>query len=348
MTLLVVGGGAIGGMLAGYLTLSGRPVLLVDGWAEHRDAIQRDGLRVDGARGDHLFHVDCEPMDKLPELAEKVEVAFIAVKSYDTEAALQAVGPLLGTDSVVASTQNGLNEERMAELFGRDRVVGVVVELGGYLAGPGHVVETRPDGGFVIGELDSGTSERCAQLKTLLEVCATTTISDNILGVLWSKLTWNCIMNPLTAVSGLGQGRMLSLPEGRRLVFDVAREAAAVAKAAAVDLEPLTFLGVDPRQFVGDSATKQRAERLLLDRYSTQLDKSTSMSQDIERGRRTEIDHLNGFIVMKGDALSVPTPLNRALVELMHSIEGGAARPDPAHLGRLVQIYPQSQRDPAA
>lgn len=87
----------------------------------------------------------------------------------------------------------------MAELFGRNRVIGTVTALGGYLAGPGHVVETRPDGGFVIGELDGGPSERCDQLKTLLEVCATTSISGNIMGVLWSKLTWNCIMNPLTA-----------------------------------------------------------------------------------------------------------------------------------------------------
>lgn len=87
-------------------------------------------------------------------------------------------------------------------------------------------------------------------------------------------------------ISGLGQGRMLSLPEGRRLVFDVAKEAGEVARAAAVKLEPLTFLGVDPRQLVGDPETRRHAERTLLERYSSQMDKSFSMSQDIERGRR--------------------------------------------------------------
>lgn len=155
-------------------------------------------------------------------------------------------------------------------------------------------------------------------------------------------------MNPLTAVSGLGQGRMLSLPEGRRLTFDVANEAAAVADAVPVDLEPLTFLGVDPRQLIGDASAQDRAGRMLVEKYSTQMDKSTSMSQDIERGRRTEIDHLNGYIVRKGEALSIPTPLNRALVDLVHRIEGGAARPDPDNLRSLVEISAQTWRDPVA
>lgn len=99
MSVLVVGGGAVEGMLAGYLTLSGRPVLLADGWAEHREAIRRDGLRVDGARGDHLFRVECEAMERLSDVVDTVKIAFIAVKSFDTEPVLQAVRPLLGSDS---------------------------------------------------------------------------------------------------------------------------------------------------------------------------------------------------------------------------------------------------------
>jgi 2-dehydropantoate 2-reductase len=331
--VLVVGAGAIGGILGGYMAAGGVDVTCADGWPEHVAAIDDGGLRVRGVRGEHRFPVRAVPIDRLETIDTTPDVVFVAVKSYDTAAVVSQIASLLGTETAVVSVQNGVQEEAIAAVVGADRVLGAVTEIGGYLDGPGQVVETRADGGFVLGELRGGTTERSERVGELMSLCAPTTVAADIRSVLWSKLAWNCAINALSAVSGIGQGRILMHEHGRRAAFGTIREVAAVADAHGIAMTPLTFLGIDIPALAGPPGPdRDAAEEQVVDRYRSQADKRTSMAEDVRSGRRTEVDHLNGFVVARGQAAAVETPMNTALLALVRAVEGGATTPDEAHL----------------
>ena len=336
----MIGGGAIGGPLAARLSTPPHTVVLVEDWPAHLKAIQEKGLEVESAAGSRLYPVEVVSPAQAERIDWRPDAAFICVKSYETDTALDLLVPLLSTHTTVVSTQNGINEERIAKRLGDKYVIGAVTEVGGFVRGPGHVVETRTDGGFVVGELDGHSSDRCRSVAEVLSLAAPTSISTNIWGLLWSKLLWNCTMNPLTALTGLGQGRLLFWAPGRQLALAVASEVAAVAEQSGVALEPLAFLGIDPRELVSSGRVGARAEQQLLERYSTQLDKSTSMSQDIANGRRTEIDSLNGFVVERARAMGTAVPLNARLVMMVHDLEHGQIKPNAAVVEALIEVMP--------
>lgn len=330
MQIAVVGAGAIGGVLAGYLAAAGHDVTAFDEWPKHVEAINRDGLRVSGARGTHLFEFKAAAWTDAPALGLAPELALICVKAYDTDRAADMVAPLLRDATVVVSTQNGLSEDSLAAKLGRDRIVGAVTEIGGHFIGPGEIAETRAEGGFVIGELDGVERPRTRRLQTALSACAPTSVTTTIRGVLWSKLVWNCMMNPLTALTGLGQGAIWTTPPLTDLALRIGHEASAVANADGSVLEPLTFLGVDLPTLLGDDHDLARATlRDVVEVYRPQSTKSTSMREDILHGRRTEIDALNGHVVRRGLELGVPVELNTELVRLVHAVEAGELEAGP-------------------
>lgn len=341
MEIVVVGTGAIGGALAGYLAAAGYDVTALDEWSEHVEAINRDGLRVSGARGTHRFELRAAAWNDVPSLALAPDLALICVKTYDTERAAHVVQGLLGASTVVVSTQNGLSEDLLAERFGQDRVVGAVTEIGGHFIGPGEIVETRADGGFVIGELDGIDRPRTQRVQEALSACAPTNITSTIRGVLWSKLVWNCMMNPLTALTGLGQGAIWTTADLAETAVRVGREAAAVAHADGSVLEPLTFLGVDlPALLHDDPDIASGALRDVVDLYRPQSAKSTSMREDVLHGRRTEIEALNGHVVKRGLELGVPVDLNVELVRLVRSVGAGELAPGPNVVDSLRNVRP--------
>jgi 2-dehydropantoate 2-reductase len=335
--VVVIGAGAIGGTLAGHLAGAGHDVVAADGWVDHVAAIRERGLRVEGVRGEKLFALHAVTYDQLGQIQGPFDVAFVCVKSYETDHAASLLSPMVTSETTVVSTQNGLNEERLAGIFKADMVVGAVTEMGGSLPEPGLVVETRKDGGFLVGEMDGRRTERINRLARLMSDCAPTHVSDNITGVLWSKLLWNCMLNAGSAVTGMGQGRMVVDDMIRTQLIAVGREVARVAVAAEVRLEPLILMGVDPGAICSDDVSvATRAEQAVIELYRSQLDKVTSMLQDIRKGRRTEIDQLNGYVVAKATVLGLEVPLNAALVQLVHEIEAGRLLSDPNNIKELA------------
>jgi 2-dehydropantoate 2-reductase len=338
MDVVVVGAGATGGALAGYLAGGGHNVTALDEWPAHVAAINRDGLRVGGARGSHSFRFTAALWEELPSLDLSPELILVSVKAYDTQRAAAVVGSLLGPTTVVVSTQNGINEDVLAETLGRDRIVGAVTEIGGYVVEPGEIAETRADGGFVIGELDGADTPRVHRVQEVLSSCAPTTITPNIRGLLWSKLTWNCMLNPLTALTGLGQGEVWTEPSLRDVAVQLGREARNVARADGAELQPLTFFGVDLPALLGDDVDLAEATlRRVIEIYRPQMGKSTSMREDVKLGRRTEIEFLNGHVARLGESLGVPVELNRDVVRVVQSIESGELSPSPELVKTLAR-----------
>ena len=338
--VVTIGAGAIGGLLGGHLSEVVSDTLLVDDWPEHRAAINSAGLQIGGVRGERVYHPRAIALSALRQETAAPLVVFICVKSQDTARVADCLAGVVGPATSVVSVQNGMNDELLAQRFGRERVIAVACEVGGYLEHAGRIVETRRGGAFVIGALDGEESPRVHAIAQLMSACAPVTVTRNIMGVRWSKLIWNCMINPISAITGWGQGEIVLDAALRTLCLDVGSEAVAVATAAGVQLAPLESMGIDPRRFGSRGADRVAVEDSLVDRYADQLGKTTSMSQDIARGRSTEVDFLNGYVVRRGAELDVATPLNERLIDIVHAIERRDVKPAAALLVPVLGDQP--------
>jgi 2-dehydropantoate 2-reductase len=230
-------------------------------------------------------------------ILQGASLVLFSVKSPDTEAAGKAMAPHLGREAAVLSLQNGVdNAERLSKVLGRD-VIPAVVYVASEMAGPGHV---RHHGR---GELVIGASPASAALAALFNAAGVPVqVSENAIGALWAKLIVNCAYNALSAITRLPYGKLVASEGIPEVMRDVVDECLAVAKALRIDVP-------------GDlhEATRRIAH--------TMPGQSSSTAQDLARGKPTEIDYLNGFVVRKGDALGIATPANRALHALVKALE---------------------------
>jgi 2-dehydropantoate 2-reductase len=294
MKVAVVGAGAVGCYYGGMLARAGHDVTLI-GRPQHVEAIERQGLRLETQTFDERIRVSASSEGSAVRSAQLV---LFCVKSTDTESAAAAIKPHLAPDALVLSLQNGVeNADRLRAILSQD-VRAAVVYIGTEMAGPGHV-RHHGRGELIIER--SRASDEVAQ--ALIAAGVPTDISDNVRGALWAKLILNCAYNALSAITQLPYGRLVKGAGITAVMRDVVDECLAVAKA-----DDVTIPGDV------DAAIRQIAE--------TVPGQYSSTAQDLARGKPSEIDHLNGVIVRRGEALGVATPVNRllhALVKLLES-----------------------------
>jgi len=291
----------MGSLFGGLLAEAGEDVVLVDVWEEHMRAINERGLRIRGVSGDRVVRV--KATTKHAEVGV-VDLVLLQVKSYATEKAIRDALPMVGERTVVLTLQNGLgNVEKIAAVVGRERVLAGTTAHGATVLGPGEIYHAGR-GPTVIGEVDGRITDRVKAIAELFNRAGIETeVTDNIMGAVWTKMLANVAINALTAITGLYNGELLELEETKAVMLKAVDEAVAVAKAMGIKL-----LVEDPHEFVLGIAR------------ATATNKS-SMLQDVERGRRTEIDAINGMIVHYGRELGIPTPVNEALVAAVKGIE---------------------------
>jgi 2-dehydropantoate 2-reductase len=337
----VVGAGAVGSIVGGLLTKAGYDVTLIDQWAEHVEAMKQRGLKLGGPGSEETIRVRALHLCELQRLTDPFGAVFIAVKAYDTEWATHlAAGYLDRRDGLVVDFQNGVNDLRVAAIAGKERTLGCVILLGAALAGPGHAKRTDAGRlGFKVGELDGADTPRARALVALLGHVAPTTLTTNLWGERWSKLTLNCMANPLAGLSGLGTADVRLDAGTRRLAIHLAAEVITVGRALGYEVEPIW--GIAPQRFVDAAAGRGLAEvedDISRDAKSRGSGRP-SMLQDVLRSRRTEIDYLNGYVVAEGRKVGVETPFNAAVVRLFHE-RGLDFSPDPGHLAPLLAMLP--------
>jgi 2-dehydropantoate 2-reductase len=297
-----MGAGAVGCYYGGMLARAGYDVTLI-GRAQHVEAMRRSGVRIEAKAFDSHFKVRATEDGSGVRGAKLV---LFTVKSPDTERAGAQIAPHLEPGAAILSLQNGVdNPERLAATLGRE-VIPAVVYVATEMAGPGHV-RHHGRGELVIGRAASNpeASERIREMFKEAEVQVD--ISDNAIGVLWSKLILNCAYNALSAITQLPYGRLVQgdgIPAVMRRVVD---ECLAVARASGITVP-------------GDMhVTVERIAGTMSGQYS-------STAQDLARGKPTEIDHLNGVVARKGAALGIATPVNAALVAIVKVLEQKGAR----------------------
>ena len=338
----IMGAGAIGCVVGGLLARAGHDVTLVDAWPEHVAQIKAAGLRLSGSCGEHLVPVPALHLHELCTVREPFDVCFVAVKSYDTEWAIQlAVDHLRRPDGVVVDFQNGINDHRVAAVAGCDRTLGCVILISAGMYEPAHAIRTdRGSAAFKIGEHDGRDTERARRIASLMSQVAPAMVTTNLWGERWSKLALNCMLNPLAGLSGLGTAEVRSEPLTRRLAAHIGAEVVRVGRALGHRIEPI--LGIAAPRFAeaGDSGAIEILGKEIAADAMSRTGGRPSMLQDVMKGRRTEIDYLNGFVAAEGRRAGVPTPFNDAVVAAFHAHPVGALRPDPRHLDPLVRLLP--------
>lgn len=293
MKIAVMGAGAVGCYYGGLLATAGQEVTLI-GRPRHVEAIRREGLRLQTGEAD--LHVPLAASTE-PAAVRGADIVLCCVKTSDTATAASAMAPFLRADAVIVSLQNGVENPDLLRATLPHEIVPAAVYVATAMAGDGHV---RHHGGgpVVIGR--SPSSETLAAIFSAAGIPVD--ISDNIVGVQWTKLIINCAYNALSAISGLPYGKLVQQPGIGQVLREAVDECLAVAARA----------GVVP---VGD--VREGVERI----PRIMAEQTSSTAQDIKRGRPTEIDWLNGYIVRKGLELGVPTPVNHTLHTLVKTLE---------------------------
>lgn len=293
MSIAVVGAGAVGCYYGGMLARAGHRVTLV-GREPHVSAMNRTGLLLDTQTFQARVAVQASTA---PDAMANARLVLVCVKSPDTEAAGRAMAPFLAEGAVVLSLQNGVdNAQRLSAVLGRE-VLPAVVYVATAMAGPGHV---RHHGR---GELVIGPGAHSAALVALLaQAGVPVQVSDNVAGTLWAKLIVNCACNAVSAIAQQPYGVLARQASVLAVMRDAVDECVAVAQASGIVVQ-------------GD------AWAMVQGILETMPAQTSSTAQDLARGRRTEIAHLNGYVVQQGGRLGIRTPVNQTLLALVTLLE---------------------------
>jgi len=353
MRIGIMGAGAIGCNVGGMLARAGHDITFIDQWPAHVEAMKANGLKLSGTWPDYIVPVKALHLYEAQSIQEPFEAAFLAVKGYDTEwATMFILRYLREPDGVIVDFQNGINDERVAAVAGRHRTLGCVITIGAGLYEPGVALRTDPVGtdrvGFKIGELDGKDTERARRLVEVMNAVTLTKLTTNLFGERWSKLAANSMANPLAGLSGYGTGEVRTNPIARRIAIQVASEVVRVARAAGHEVEPIG--GIEAQRYVDAAAgngLSSLEDAMIAGAAQTAGAGRPSLLQDVIRGRRTEIEDLNGLVVAEGKRLSIATPFNEAVVREVTRHGVGTLQPNPKNLDPIAQLLPVAPPIPA-
>ena len=305
--IAIMGAGAIGSATGGMLARAGHRVTLV-GRDPHISEIARNGLHITGIWGDHVVD-NLTAVTKPPNCDQ--DIVFLTVKSFDTKTAASEARPMLGQNTPIISMQNGLgNVEALTEIAGRKRTLGAMGIFGAVVPEPGSVAVTVIASDTLIGEINgSGSSSPRAEwlAETINDAGIPTRASGNIMREIWHKTLYNIALNPLSAIFQVTYGEIADNLHTRQIIREMISEAFRVAEAAGMDL--------------GINSPDEYLKILWNQKLPPTRDHRSSMLQDIIRGRKTEIDYINGKVVELGAEYGIETPYNSAIVEMVKAKE---------------------------
>ncbi|MFV0295669.1 MAG: ketopantoate reductase family protein [Hyphomicrobiaceae bacterium] len=349
--IAVVGSGAVGGYLGAHMARAGLDVTMLDPWPEHVETMRTKGLSISGMSPEEAFTQKMNALH-LTELQgiikdQPIDIAIVAVKSYDTIWATQMIAPYLSPGGYVVSAQNCVNEERIASVVGWGKTVGCMVgnNYAVELYEPGAIRRTMPKDGKIptleAGEVHGRITPRIQELAEILSTIDKARATTNLWGVRWSKLCVNGMRNGVSAATGLGGNARDRHDRIRRVVVKLAGEAVKVGRAMGLDLEAIAKIDPDLWARASDNepdAVKELDELIIASTSGAARSdlQRPSMAQDIAKGRRTEIDYMNGYIAEKGREAGIPAPTHAALTRIVRQVERGQLEAKPENLFNLT------------
>lgn len=320
----------MGTVIGAYLAKSGLTVDMIDANKAHVDALNSTGAHIMGAE-DFTVPVRCI----LPEQMEGIyDLVFLMTKQTVNDVVLPDLLPYLGPDSVVCTLQNGVPEPFVAKYVGQERTVGGVIHWGATFKGPGASLVTtdiraKNEAGvplFSVGETDGADTPRIQKIAAILRRMGNAEVSTGLMDSRWSKLVYNCCGSGLSAACGCPYNGVLTDPKGLNCLTKIAKEVYLCAEAAGIRLE----------QYLLDALPDaEKCANLFLRVYGQDWDGKASMLQDLEAGRKTEVDMINGYVCAIGDRYGIDTPYNDMVVHIVHQIEASAR---PLSLDNLISF----------
>lgn len=335
MRVAIMGVGSLGTILGAYISKGGVNIDLIDANKEHVDALNQNGATIVGT-----VDLNVPVHAILPEQMEGIyDVVFLMVKQTYNKVALAQLLPYLGENSVVCALQNGVPEPSVAEVIGEERTIGGTVSWGATWIKPG-VSELTSDPkklSFEIGELDGKITDRLHTVKEILENMCETILMENLMGVRWTKLLINATFSGMSTVLGCTFGDVLYEDKALLVAKYIAKENIDVAKAAGIKMEPMQ--GLDLGKLYDFETIEERDANTVYYNQFFEPHKRlrASMLQDLEKGRKCEIDAINGVICDFGRKHGVETPVNDQVVRIVHGIEDGLYKSEYKNLG-LIEI----------
>jgi 2-dehydropantoate 2-reductase len=346
--IAVLGTGANGSCIGADLTQAGYDVVLIDQWPAHIEAMKAHGLQVKMIRSGDEFRVPVRAFHlcELASLKCQFDIVFLVCKANDSHWMARLIAPYLCPDGVLVSVQNSMCDEWIVPIIGAKRDIGSAHKLSSQLFEPGLVKRNTDHANtdFIIGELDGKITPRIEELAQIMSVVGNTEVSSNIWGVKWTKLIQSTASLPVIPITGVSGMELVDNPEYADFSIKLGSETARVGKALGHVLE--SAFGI-PREVFDKASTEEQVEIILrkiistlgkqgTDEVEKLAKKPTSTiarlgterwidgpTQDLLKGRTTETEYLNGYVVRKGREVNVPTPLNEAINSMMREIELG-------------------------
>ena len=341
-SIAVAGCGAIGGIIGGFIWDKEDTVLICKN-PEITQAIRTHGLHVKGVRGNWRFTP--RAYANFSDQRDKFDVILLTMKATAVYDAAKDALNYLKPEGFLVTFQNGIVEDKLLEVVPREQLVGGIVGFGGTMHSPG-VVEMTSRGELIIGELDGKITNRVKELQRVLNYVTPTRVTDNIWGAKYSKILVNACITTMGAVSGLYLGEMLARREFRKIFGEILYEGVKVAQAKGLKLEkisgvPLHKLAPTDKERTGKFTFSLFLKDLIIRMVGFRFRRLKSSSlQSLERGRKTEVDFINGTIVKYGKEAGVPTPINEKIVQMVHEIEDGIRKISPENLEELLPLLP--------
>jgi 2-dehydropantoate 2-reductase len=312
--MIVIGTGPIGGIIGGRLARAGQDITFVDIDKEHIAAIREKGLQIDVPDGP--FNVKIKIL--FPhEIEGKFDIGCIAVRSNYTPDALDTVLPHLAESGLLVSMQNGINPPLLQEKVGEDRAVGMAIRMGSRKLAPGRL-HTATRGHLYIGHLHGRTTPPLQELQTIFNQAMETEISDNILGVLWSKLTYTCL-GYYGSLADASLAATCADENSRKILTAFFAEVVAVGTASGARW--IRLAEYDPPDFHPGRPFEKRLAALNEFAKSWKLDDRKGPLRQIRQKIQTEADFTLAYVVREGERLKIPTPLCRKVLDLIHQLE---------------------------
>ena len=325
MRVAIYGAGSLGTILGAFISKAGVPVELINRNKAHIEALKIKGAQVVGTM---QF---CQPVIAYTpdEMSGQYDILFLMTKQQHNAEVVQMLKNYLAADGVLVTFQNGLPEMQIAEVLGEERVLGSTVAWGATLQSPGVCeLTSEPDAlSFSLGAISDKRSKHFTKVKELLELMGTVDVEENFLGTRWSKLLINASFSGMSAVLGCTFGEAAGPKDSRKVVQAIIKECIDVCQKGGIRIEPVQ--GKDIVKLLNYTNPLKKAFSFFIIPIAIRKHAKlkASMLQDLEKGKLTEVDAINGAVSEYGRKVGFPTPVNDKVVEIIHKIEKGILKP---------------------
>jgi 2-dehydropantoate 2-reductase len=325
MRVAIYGAGSLGTILGAFISKAGVPIELINRNKAHVEALQAKGAQVVGTMNFNQPVVAYTP----DQMSGEYDILFLMTKQQHNAEVVQMLKGFLASDGVLVTFQNGLPEMQIADVLGEERVLGCTVAWGATMQSPGVCeLTSEPDAlSFSLGAISTQRSKHFAKVKELLETMGTVEVEENFLGTRWSKLLINAAFSGMSAVLGCTFGEAAGPKESRRIVQALIKECIDVCQVGGIRIEPVQ--GKEIVKLLNYTNALKRAFSFFIIPIAIRKHAKlkASMLQDLEKGKLTEVDVINGAVSEYGRKVGFPTPMNDKVVEIIHRIEQGELKP---------------------